>query len=155
MAASARSNKLKTSEARVALTSDGRAVVETDMTDIGTGTYTILAQIAGEMLGLPVERVDVRLGDNRFPPGAGSGGSWGAGSSGSSVYLACEGLRVRLADRFGCDPDELTLKDGMAICANRTVGIAELVQGGIEETGRIEAGKLDDDLRQASYGAHF
>ena len=155
MAASARSNKLKSSEARVALTADGRAVVETDMTDIGTGTYTILAQIAGEMLGLPLDRVEVRLGDNRFPPGAGSGGSWGAGSSGSSVYLACEGLRERLADRLGCAVDELTLKDGAAICANRQVALAELAGDGIATTGRIEAGKLDDALRQASYGAHF
>src|SRR3712207_6493722 len=146
MAASARSNKLKTSEARVELTADGRAIVETDMTDIGTGTYTILGQIAGEMLGLPINRVEVRLGDNRFPPGAGSGGSWGAGSSGSSVYLACEGLRERLADRLGCAPDELTLKDGDAICANRRVGIAELVRDGMATTGKIEAGKLDDAL---------
>lgn len=155
MAAAARSNKLKTSEARVELTPGGRAVVETDMTDIGTGTYTILAQIAGEMLGLPIDRVEVKLGDNRFPPGAGSGGSWGAGSSGSSVYLACEGLRQRLADRLGCAVDELTLKDGVAICANRKLELEELVRDGLEETGKIEAGKLDDSLRQASYGAHY
>jgi xanthine dehydrogenase YagR molybdenum-binding subunit len=155
MAAAARSNKLKKSAARVALTPEGRAIVETDMTDIGTGTYTILAQIAGEMLGLPVERVEVRLGDNRFPAGAGSGGSWGAGSSGSSVYLACEGLRERLADRFGCSSDDLTLKDGFAIVANRKVELTELIPERIEETGVIEAGKLDEAMRQASYGAHF
>jgi xanthine dehydrogenase YagR molybdenum-binding subunit len=155
MAASARSNKLKESEARVALTADGRALVETDMTDIGTGTYTILAQIAGEMLGLPIERVDVRLGDTRLPSGAGSGGSWGAGSSGSSVYLACEGLRQRLADRLGCPAEALVLKDGTATGLNRRAALAELIGDGLSETGRIEAGKLDDSLRQASYGAHF
>jgi xanthine dehydrogenase YagR molybdenum-binding subunit len=155
MAASARSNKLKESEARVALTPDGRAVVETDMTDIGTGTYTILAQIVSEMLGLPIERVEVRLGDNRYPPGAGSGGSWGAGSSGSSVYLACEGLRQRLADRLGSPVAELVLKDGIASGANRRAELAELIRDGLAETGRIEAGKLDENLRQASYGAHF
>jgi xanthine dehydrogenase YagR molybdenum-binding subunit len=155
MAASARSNKLKESEARVTLTPDGRAIVETDMTDIGTGTYTILAQIAGEMLGLPVDRVAVRLGDNLYPPGAGSGGSWGAGSSGSSVYLACDGLRERLADRLGCANGELVLKDGRATGAGREAGLGELVRDGLSEVGRIEAGKLDESLRQASYGAHF
>ena len=155
MAASGRSNKLKTSEARVLLTPDGRAVVETDMTDIGTGTYTILAQIAGEMLGLSIERVEVRLGDNKYPAGAGSGGSWGAGSSGSSVYLACEGLRQRLADRLGCAAGELVLKDGIASGGGRRAELAELVRDGLSEIGRIDAGKLDENLRQASYGAHF
>ena len=60
---------------------DGRAA----MTDIGTGSYTILTQIAAETMEMPVERVTVRLGDTRFPPTAGSGGSFGAGTSGGAV----------------------------------------------------------------------
>ena len=98
----ARATCWSTSEAPGDADADGRAVVETDMTDIGTGTYTILAQVAGEMLGLPVDRVDVRLGDTDFPRGAGSGGSFGAAGSGSSVALACEEIigRPRRAD--GC-----------------------------------------------------
>ncbi|PMZ61386.1 xanthine dehydrogenase, partial [Pseudomonas sp. FW306-2-11AA] len=78
-------NLLVDSEARVTLSPDGRARIETDMTDIGTGSYTILAQIAGEALGLPMERIDVILGDTDLPPGAGSGGSFVAASAGSSV----------------------------------------------------------------------
>jgi xanthine dehydrogenase YagR molybdenum-binding subunit len=155
MAASARSNLTAKSEARVALGRDGRLSVETDMTDIGTGTYTILAQVAGELMGLPLDRIDVRLGDNRFPPGAGSGGSWGASSSGSSVYLACAELRRRLAERMGCAPDELTLKDGVATAANRRVPIEELAGEGLEAVGRIEPGRQDEAVTQASYGAHF
>jgi xanthine dehydrogenase YagR molybdenum-binding subunit len=154
MAAAARSNKLMPSQARVAVTPDGTLVVETDMTDIGTGTYTILAQIAGEMLGLPLERVEVHLGDNRFPPGAGSGGSWGAGSSGSSVYVACETLRKQIAAKLGVATSDLTFKDGVVIAANRTTKLGE-VAGGMAVTGGIEPGKLDEDTRQASYGAHF
>jgi CO/xanthine dehydrogenase Mo-binding subunit len=50
---------------------DGNATVRMAMTDIGTGTYTILAQIAAEMLGLPTERVRVELGDTDFPQAAG------------------------------------------------------------------------------------
>ncbi|MEP9400423.1 xanthine dehydrogenase family protein molybdopterin-binding subunit [Sphingomonas sp. VNH70] len=155
MASTARSNMLQPSEAAVSIGPDGRALVETDMTDIGTGTYTILAQIAGEMLGLPLARIDVHLGDTKSPPGAGSGGSWGAQSSGSSVYLACEALRKKLAKAMDADPAELTLKDGQAIAGNRQVPIADLVGDGITAKGSIEPGKQEKLTTQASYGAHF
>ncbi len=155
MAATTRTNMMQPSQARVAISPDGRATVETDMTDIGTGTYTILGQIAGEILGLPLDQVDVKLGDTDFPPGAGSGGSWGAGSSGSSVYLACEALREKLAAAMDCEPEALTLKDGFAIADNRKVAIGELVDAGIEATGSIEPGKAEKTTTQASYGAHF
>ena len=56
---------------------EGTALVETDMTDIGTGTYAILGQIAAEMLGLPVAAVNVWLGDTDLPPAAGSAGRTG------------------------------------------------------------------------------
>ncbi|MFD1378118.1 molybdopterin cofactor-binding domain-containing protein [Fodinicurvata halophila] len=65
------------SGARVRLRPNGSALVETDMTDIGTGSYTIIAQTAAEMLGLPIEQVDVDLGDSRAPVSSGSGGQWG------------------------------------------------------------------------------
>jgi xanthine dehydrogenase YagR molybdenum-binding subunit len=155
VASAARSNQLMQSEARVSIGSDGRARVETDMTDIGTGSYTILGQIAGEMLGLPLEAVTVDLGDTRLPPAAGSGGSWGAGSSGSSVYLACEALRGKLAKAMNCDATELTLKDGHAVAGNRRVPLAELVGDGIAATGEIKPGKQGEATNQASYGAHF
>lgn len=155
MAASARSNQLQESQARVSIGADGRATVETDMTDIGTGTYTILAQITGELLGLRPEWIDVRLGDTDTPPGAGSGGSWGASSSGSSVYLACEALRAKIAAAMGCTEEELTLKDGRAIAQNRSVPLSSLVGEGLSAEGTIKPGKLEEERRQASYGAHF
>ncbi|MDB5582060.1 MAG: aldehyde oxidase and xanthine dehydrogenase molybdopterin binding, partial [Bradyrhizobium sp.] len=67
MAAATRGNPLLRSRANVRLDPDGNATVRMAMTDIGTGTYTILAQIAAEMLGLPVEHVRVELGDTDFP----------------------------------------------------------------------------------------
>ncbi|KQN39268.1 xanthine dehydrogenase [Sphingomonas sp. Leaf407] len=155
MASTTRANMLQPSEAAVSLGADGRALVETDMTDIGTGTYTILAQIAGEMLGLPVERVDVHLGDTKSPPGAGSGGSWGAGSAGSSVYLACESLRQQLAKVMEADPADLTLKDGHATAGNRRVPLTDLIGDGLTATGSIKPGKQEKLTSQASYGAHF
>ena len=155
VAAAVRSNMLQKSSASVELTKDGRAIVSTDMTDIGTGTYTILAQIAAETLGLPLERVIVHLGDGAAPPAAGSGGSWGAGSSGSSVYLACEGIREKLAKAMGVDPAGMTMKDGRIIADNRAVEVTELVGDGIKVTGSIAPGQQEKLYNQASYGAHF
>ncbi|WP_419808880.1 xanthine dehydrogenase family protein molybdopterin-binding subunit [Sphingomonas sp.] len=156
MAASLRGNFTVNAQARVRLEADGRATVECDMTDIGTGTYTILAQTAGEMLGMPVDRVDVRLGDTDLPPTAGSGGSFGAGSSASAVALACEDILVELARRMNAAPDELTLKDGCVRAGGREATLAELTRGTpIEATGKTGPGKESKATSQASHGAQF
>lgn len=155
VAASTRSNMTMASTARITLTPAGGAVIETDMTDIGTGTYTILAQIAGDLLGLPIDRVEVKLGDTDTPPGAGSGGSWGAGSSGSSVYLAAEKLREMICEKLDCEPTGLTLKDGHAVAGNRRVPLTDLVGEGLCAEGTIKPGQNDKTHNQASYGAHF
>ena len=89
----------RSATARARLESDGRLTVELAMTDIGTGTYTILTQVAAEAMELPVDRVTVRLGDTRFPPTAGSGGSFGAATSGAAVLAACRKLNAGLALR--------------------------------------------------------
>src|SRR6202451_2366175 len=104
-AAATRGNTLQLSKANVRLGPDGSAVVRMAMTDIGTGTYTILTQIAAEMLGLPPDRVRVELGDTDFPWASGSGGSFGAASSGSALFDACDALRTKLAKAAGMDPD--------------------------------------------------
>ncbi|MGR3755748.1 MAG: xanthine dehydrogenase family protein molybdopterin-binding subunit, partial [Tranquillimonas sp.] len=156
MASAARVNALMESQARVILTPDGRARVETDMTDIGTGTYAILGQIAGEMLGLPRDAVDVVLGDTDLPPASGSGGSWGAASSGTSVYLACQAIRRQLAARLDMGETDLTLKDGQVTYANRTRPLTEVLNGDeIAKVGHIEPGKTSDAVRQATFGAYF
>ena len=156
MASAARVNMLVTSEARVVLGPEGRATVETDMTDIGTGTYAILSQVAAEMLGLPLDRVEARLGDTRLPPASGSGGSFGAASSGSSVLLACEEIRNELCDRLGCTSAELTLKDGHAVVANRRTPLAEVLGGSmLIGEGRVEPGDASKKVRQATCGSYF
>ncbi|WP_259461947.1 molybdopterin cofactor-binding domain-containing protein, partial [Enterobacter sp. R1(2018)] len=81
VAAGFRNNLVMKSGARVHLDAGGTVTVETDMTDIGTGSYTIIAQTAAEMMGVPLEKVVVRLGDSDFPVSAGSGGQWGANTS--------------------------------------------------------------------------
>ena len=155
MASAIRGNMLMETSAKVEIHPDGTATVSSAMTDIGTGSYTILAQIASEMLGIPVDRIAMALGDTNDPPAAGSGGSWGASSSGSAVYLACETLRGQLAAALGVAADALTLKDGQAIGDNRSVAIGQLAGEGMAATGEIKPGKQEEATSQASYGAHF
>ena len=118
MAAAARGNQLQPSEARATLQVDEskvlgiKAVIETDMTDIGTGSYTVFSQVAADLLGLPIDHVEMKLGDSALPPASGSGGSFGAASAGSSIYLACEQLREMLAEKVGLYPDNIQLDNG-------------------------------------------
>ena len=118
MAASARGNQLQSSEARATLQVDDskalgvKAVIETDMTDIGTGSYTVFSQVAADLLGLPIDHIEMKLGDSAFPAASGSGGSVGAASAGSGVYLACEQLREMIADKVGLYPDTIQLDKG-------------------------------------------
>src|SRR6202171_1180365 len=155
MAAATRGNPLLLSKANVRLAPDGTATVRMAMTDIGTGTYTILAQIAAEMLGLPTERVRVELGDTSFPQAAGSGGSWGAGSSGSALFEACNALREKLARSAGMDPAAARFADGSITSGEQSRKLTDLVGAGMDADGEIQAGRNKTDFSQQSYGAHF
>ena len=81
--------------ARCVLTSDGKATVSSATEDIGTGTYTIMTQIAAEVLGLPIEQVTFELGDSSLPRAPLEGGSFTASSVGSAVKAVCEKVRER------------------------------------------------------------
>jgi xanthine dehydrogenase YagR molybdenum-binding subunit len=155
MAAATRGNPLRLSKANVRLGPDGTATVKMAMTDIGTGTYTILAQITAEMLGLPTERVRVELGDTSFPEAAGSGGSFGAGSSGSALFEACNTLREKLARMAGMDAETARFADGSIASGEHSVRLTDLVGGGVEADGEIRPGRTARDFSQQSYGAHF
>ena len=96
MAAAIRMQFQMTTKVTVRMGPDGIAVVQSDMTDIGTGTYTIVTQVAADALGLPVDRVRVELGRTDYPAGAGSGGSWGATNTCTAVHRACKALRQKL-----------------------------------------------------------
>jgi xanthine dehydrogenase YagR molybdenum-binding subunit len=154
MAAAARGNNLAEAKARVILRRDGTVMLETDMTDIGTGTYTILGQIAAEMLGLPLADVTVRLGDSDFPSSSGSGGSWGAGSVGSAVFLACQDLREQLGRVLGANGD-MTLKDGMATFGNTQRRVSDALTADLVAIGHIQPGAAGETVKQAGFGAHF
>lgn len=156
MAAGFRNNLLEKSAARVHLDAAGTVTVETDMTDIGTGSYTIIAQTAAEMLGVPLERVTVHLGDSNFPVSAGSGGQWGANTSTSGVYAACVKLRETIATTLGFDPAQAQFSDGKITDQTRSADLKEAAANGTltAEEG-IEFGDLDKQYQQSTFAGHF
>ena len=125
VASAIRGDELRSATARARLTPDHRLIVELAMTDIGTGTYTILTQIAAEAMQMPVERVTVRMGDTNYPPTDGSGGSFGAATSGSAVLFACQKLKAGLA------------------------------AGMTEAEGSVMPAELSASYSHAGFGAHF
>jgi xanthine dehydrogenase YagR molybdenum-binding subunit len=155
MAASARGNLFGPSTARVRIQPDGHVVIESEMTDIGTGTYTILAQIAADLLGVSIDRIAVRLGDTDQPRSAGSGGSWGATTAGSSVYAACSKLREMLAEAAGVTLEEATFADDALSARDQRHALQSLVGEGMEVDGEVAPGESAHRFSQASYGAHF
>jgi len=156
MAAGFRNNLVDTSGARVHLNKDGSVTVETDMTDIGTGSYTIIAQTAAEMMGLPLEKVEVRLGDSQFPVSAGSGGQWGANTSTAGVYAACVKLREAIAAKLGFDASTATFADGKIAFQDRSAPLADAAAGGVlTAEDKIEFGDLAEKYQQSTFAGHF
>ena len=82
--------------ARARLYADGHAVVQSGATDLGTGTYTVITQVAADGLGLPMEKIRFELGDTKLPTAPNSGGSVAAGTVSSSVYLAVQDVWQKL-----------------------------------------------------------
>jgi xanthine dehydrogenase YagR molybdenum-binding subunit len=156
VAAGFRNNLLTKSGARVRLDRRGVVTVETDMTDIGTGTYTIIAQTAAEMMGVPLSKVVVRLGDSRFPVSAGSGGQWGANNSTAGVYAACMKLRQAVAAKAGLSATDAAFVDGTVRAGERIVPLADAAGSeGLVAEDAIEYGDLDKKYQQSTFAAHF
>jgi len=156
VAAAFRNNLVMKSGARVRLESSGQIVVETDMTDIGTGSYTIIAQTAAEMMGAPLSQVTVKLGDSTFPVSAGSGGQWGANSATAGVYAACVKLREAVAAKLGLDPATAVFADGRVKLDNHSLPLAQAAADGplvVEDT--MEYGDLSKTYQQSTFGGHF
>ncbi|MFK5596282.1 aldehyde oxidoreductase molybdenum-binding subunit PaoC [Methylobacterium sp. HMF5984] len=156
MAAAFRNNMVLKSGARVRLDGAGTVTVETDMTDIGTGSYTIIAQTAAEMMGVTLDKVAVRLGDSAFPVSSGSGGQFGGNSSTAGVYAACVKLREAVAQRLGINSDDAVFADGQVRAGNRAVPLGEAAnRGELTAEDTIEFGDLSKKQQQSTFGAHF
>lgn len=156
MAGGYRGSPTMKSGARVRLTPEGRIIVESDMTDIGTGSYTIMAQTAAETMGVPLDRVEMRLGDSAFPSAAGSGGQWGANSSTSGTYAACVKLREAVAQKLGYDPGGAVFSDGRVRDGRRSATLASAARDGeIVAEDAIEFGDFTQQYEYGTFAAHF
>ena len=151
-----RNNMNQKSAARVRLDRLGVVTVETDMTDIGTGSYTVIAQTAAEMMGVALEQVVVKLGDSAFPTSSGSGGQWGGNSSTAGVYAACDQLRGAVAARLGFDPADIVFADGRVSSGGRSATLGDAARDGeVVAEGTMEYGKLAKQYQQSTFAAHF
>lgn len=157
VASAVRDNMVMKSAARVRLDRRGIVTVETDMTDIGTGSYTVIAQTAAEMMGVTIDKVVVRLGDSSFPVSSGSGGQWGGNSSTAGVYAACMKLREAVAQKAGFAPArDVVFADGQVRLSARSIPLGEVAgDGGLVAEDMIEYGDLDKKFQQTTFGAHF
>ena len=148
------------SSARVRLSADGTCVVSCAAHDLGTGAYTVLGQVAADVLGVPDELVRVHLGDSTLPSGPVAGGSITTGSAGSAIHVAAMAVRDRLlsAAAGGGDPAGWSLAGGHVIGPDgkgRPVAevLATQTGGVIEETADWRPGSMDDDtMRQGLAG---
>lgn len=156
LAVAFRNNLVTKSAARVRLDRNGVVTVETDMTDIGTGSYTIIAQTAAEMMGVPLAKVQVRLGDSSYPVSSGSGGQWGANSSTAGVYAACVKLREAVAQQLGFNAEDAAFADGAVSSGGRSAPLAQAAANGeLVAEDFMEYGDLDKKFQQSTFGAHF
>jgi xanthine dehydrogenase YagR molybdenum-binding subunit len=150
--------------ARIVLTANGHAEVACATSDIGTGTYTIMAQVAADLLGLPIDNVSIKLGDSSLPASPVEGGSWMAASVSHAIKNAADAVRkelLALAKKMPDSPlkgaklDEVTLADGKIVSkqdATRAVSIADARRYG--RVDRIEQEKSTSFKSLASYACN-
>jgi xanthine dehydrogenase YagR molybdenum-binding subunit len=148
--------------ARIVLTGNGHAEVSCATSDIGTGTYTVMAQVAADMLGLPIDNVTVKLGDSSLPQSQVEGGSWTAASVAHAIAAAAGEIRkelLGLAQKMpgsplaGLKPDDVVLADGMIAAkkaAGRSVSLADAMRhGGVDRIEREKLAEFAEDNKHA------
>jgi xanthine dehydrogenase YagR molybdenum-binding subunit len=160
--------------AEIELRDDGTTRVACGTQDIGTGTYTVLAQLAAEKIGVPLDKVEVALGDTALPEGPISGGSLATGSVIPAVFAAADNAIMSLlavATKTPGSPfekrrpDELAFENGRVfVKANgpaSAVPFAELLQRAnlrlISGSGKSEStfGEQKPKFSKHSFGCHF
>jgi xanthine dehydrogenase YagR molybdenum-binding subunit len=155
---------------RIVLTANGHAEVACATSDIGTGTYTIMAQVAADMLGLPLDNISIKLGDSSLPQSPVEGGSWIATSVSNGIVTTvreiCDEL-LRLAKKIPNSPlknaalDEVVLADGKLVSkrdASCSVPIADAMrQGAVDRIEKEKTTSPAEDHTRAknTHAAHF
>lgn len=146
VASSMRGHYQTSSDVLVRIDPDGWVIVRSDMTDIGTGTYTIVAQVAAAALGVPMSQVKVELARTDHPKGNGAGGSWGAANTTVATDRACQALRERIRAVAGKSYNDLFAE------------VRRHFPEGIEELGKTLDNSEDPNYQkfaQYTYGASF
>ncbi len=170
-ASATRPAKRSPCKARVRITADGHALVSSSTAELGTGTYTVMAQVAADGLGLPVDRVRFELGDTDLPEAPISAGSMTMESVGSAVDAACADARRQLATLAIADPasplngaaaDDIVIADGwlrLRADAGRRDNVAVLLSrhGGtpVVADGDSRPGDEEKQFSMNSFGAVF
>jgi xanthine dehydrogenase YagR molybdenum-binding subunit len=153
-------------QARVELRSDGTACVICAVQDIGTGTYTIAAQTVSSMTGVPVERIDVKLGDSSFPSAPVSGGSWATASVMPAIAEATRNAIAQLktfatqngAMFDGAKPDAVKFENGRLVNGERSVDFGTLLKSQRLASAEGEAhtpGAPSGKYSFRSFGVHY
>jgi xanthine dehydrogenase YagR molybdenum-binding subunit len=128
---------------RISLGANGHAEVACATSDIGTGTYTIMAQVAADMLGLPLDNISIKLGDSSLPQSPVEGGSWIATSVANGIVATAEAVRAELLRLAGTVPN--------SPLANAAVGDVALVDGKlVSKRGASRSVSIADAMRQGS-----
>jgi xanthine dehydrogenase YagR molybdenum-binding subunit len=103
-------------QVRCTINADGSVTLESGIQDLGTGTRTIMTQVAAETLGLPMNAITLRIGDNSYPPAAASGGSVTVGGASSATRKGCVDALAKLyeiaAPALNVQPNQLEVVDG-------------------------------------------
>jgi xanthine dehydrogenase YagR molybdenum-binding subunit len=149
---------------RITLGANGHAEVACATSDIGTGTYTIMTQLAAEMLGLPLANVTIRLGDSTLPFSPLEGGSWTAASVGNAIAVTAQAVTkelLRFAKKIpdsplkGAKADNVALQDGRIVLKadpSRAVSIADAMRHGkVERIEKEGTANSNDDGSRARY----
>jgi xanthine dehydrogenase YagR molybdenum-binding subunit len=147
---------------RIVLTANGHAEVACATSDIGTGTYTIMTQVAAEMLGLPLDNVTIKLGDSTLPQSPVEGGSWIAASVSNGIVTTSDAIRealLHLAKQMpnspfaGALPAEVALEDGRLVSKqdpSREMSIADVMRhAGVDRIVQEKSTTFTDDGSQA------
>ncbi len=160
----------ESASARARLTADGILTVSSATADIGTGTYTIMTQIAADALGLPISSVKFVLGDSTLPTAPIEGGSWTAASVGSAVTAACDKVREQLFARAreldgspfaAAKLENVTFADGhmRTRTDGYTLSLIEVMRrsgiGAIEEEASSEPSKIQENYSLYTHSAVF
>ncbi len=171
MASMAYDAKSAPATARARISADGRVLVQSATCDQGTGSYTVMSQIASDALGVPVEKIRFELGDTFMPEAPISAGSQTVASVGAAVEQATQSLKRKVLALALSDPssllyaqpeDQIAVENGRLFVKNRPQSgqtyeeiLRKAGHDAVEVTEQVKPGEEAEKYTRYSFGAHF